>query len=81
MRSPEELAALATALRDEIAPSRPGQQAHIVYEPYGVVLAIAPWNGPMTLGLRAVANPIVRVISDVVNKLKISGRWLATHAL
>jgi acyl-CoA reductase-like NAD-dependent aldehyde dehydrogenase len=59
--SPDELGALATALRDEMAPSPPGQQAHVIREPYGVVYAVAPWNGPFTLGLRAVANPIVRL--------------------
>ena len=56
----EELASAATALRGEIAPSKPGQRAYILREPFGVVLAMAPWNAPLTLGFRSVANPIVR---------------------
>lgn len=56
----EELAGVATALRGEIAPSHAGQRAYLTRIPYGVVFGMAPWNAPMILGTRAVANPIVR---------------------
>ncbi|KZV92379.1 aldehyde dehydrogenase [Exidia glandulosa HHB12029] len=55
----EELAAASTALRGEIAPSHAGQRAYLTRVPYGVVFAMAPWNAPMTLGTRSVANPIM----------------------
>ncbi|KAG0134696.1 Aldehyde/histidinol dehydrogenase [Tuber indicum] len=35
-----------------------GRTALVKKEPYGVVLAIAPWNAPMILALRAVLYPI-----------------------
>jgi len=37
----------------------PGQTAHISREPYGVVLAIVPWNAPLILATRACATPII----------------------
>lgn len=36
----------------------PDAQAIVFKEPYGVILAIAPWNAPLILGLRAVAAAI-----------------------
>ncbi|KAI9154773.1 NAD-dependent aldehyde dehydrogenase [Paramyrothecium foliicola] len=36
-------------------PEAKSTHAMIVKEPYGVVLAIAPWNAPVVLGVRAVA--------------------------
>lgn len=37
----------------------PGQSAQVLREPYGVVLAITPWNAPLILATRAAANPII----------------------
>jgi len=54
-----ETAALATALRGEIAPSEDGQRAYIERVPFGVVLAIAPWNAPLVLGVRSFANALM----------------------
>jgi len=54
-----ETAALATALKGEIAPSEDGQRAYIERVPYGVVFGIAPWNAPLTLGVRCFANAIM----------------------
>ncbi|KAI0976860.1 Aldehyde/histidinol dehydrogenase [Xylaria arbuscula] len=39
-------------------PSDPKTDAMVWREPYGVVLAIAPWNAPYILGTRAVLYPI-----------------------
>ncbi|KAH7106031.1 aldehyde dehydrogenase [Auriculariales sp. MPI-PUGE-AT-0066] len=55
----EELAGVATTIRDEIAPHTPNQSAYITRVPFGVVFAMAPWNAPWVLGMRAVANPIM----------------------
>lgn len=38
--------------------SQPGRTAILVPEPFGVVLAIAPWNCPTILGLRSFLGPI-----------------------
>jgi acyl-CoA reductase-like NAD-dependent aldehyde dehydrogenase len=35
-----------------------GTSALIVKEPYGVVLAIAPWNAPYVLGMRSILYPL-----------------------
>ncbi|EEY21271.1 salicylaldehyde dehydrogenase [Verticillium alfalfae VaMs.102] len=40
-------------------PAGEGSSALIVKEPFGVVLAIAPWNAPYILGIRAIAGPLV----------------------
>jgi acyl-CoA reductase-like NAD-dependent aldehyde dehydrogenase len=40
------------------ATSRPGVSALVYKEPYGVILAIAPWNAPHILGIRSVAFPL-----------------------
>ncbi|KAF9512671.1 hypothetical protein BS47DRAFT_1041193 [Hydnum rufescens UP504] len=57
----EELAgALSEALRSNIPPpSDPDSICYIKPEPFGVVLAIPPWNGPLCLSCRAVATPII----------------------
>lgn len=36
----------------------PGQSAMVLREPYGPCLAIAPWNMPFILGLRAILYPL-----------------------
>jgi acyl-CoA reductase-like NAD-dependent aldehyde dehydrogenase len=35
-----------------------GKSAMVLREPYGVVLAIAPWNAPYGLGFRAILGPL-----------------------
>ena len=54
-----EAAALTTQVAGEIIPSdRPGMTAFALRQPVGVVLAIAPWNAPVILGVRALATPL-----------------------
>ncbi|WP_376768785.1 aldehyde dehydrogenase [Novosphingobium chloroacetimidivorans] len=54
-----EAAALTTQVCGETMPSdRPGCFAMSVRKPVGVVLGIAPWNGPLILGVRAIATPL-----------------------
>ncbi|MCP5085433.1 MAG: aldehyde dehydrogenase [Rhodobacteraceae bacterium] len=54
-----EAAALTTMIKGDIIPSnRPGSLAMGIRQPAGVVLAIAPWNAPIVLGVRAVATPL-----------------------
>ncbi len=54
-----EAAALTTQIKGEIIPSnRPGSTAMAVRQPAGVVLAMAPWNAPVILGVRAIATPL-----------------------
>ncbi|KAG9235588.1 putative salicylaldehyde dehydrogenase [Amylocarpus encephaloides] len=38
--------------------SREGVSALVYKEPYGVILAIAPWNAPHILGVRSIAFPL-----------------------
>ena len=38
--------------------SQEGVSALVYKEPYGVILAIAPWNAPFILGLRSIAYPL-----------------------
>lgn len=42
----------------QIAPSRGSHVANIVYEPFGVVAAITPWNSPLTLESAKVAAAV-----------------------
>jgi acyl-CoA reductase-like NAD-dependent aldehyde dehydrogenase len=54
-----EAAASTTQITGETIPSDvPGNIALSIRQPIGVVLAIAPWNAPMILGVRAVAMPL-----------------------
>ena len=54
-----EAAALTTQIKGEILPSnRPGSTAFAIRQPAGVVLAMAPWNAPVILGVRAIATPL-----------------------
>ncbi|MCK9259319.1 MAG: aldehyde dehydrogenase [Azoarcus sp.] len=54
-----EAAAMVTHVQGEIIPSnRAGSIAMIVRQPAGVVLAFAPWNAPVLLGIRAIAMPL-----------------------
>ncbi|MQA76187.1 MAG: aldehyde dehydrogenase family protein [Solirubrobacterales bacterium] len=54
-----EAAAQTYAVTSEVIPSDvPGLTAMGVRQPAGVVLGIAPWNAPVILGTRAVAQPL-----------------------
>ncbi|CAN9304979.1 unnamed protein product [Alternaria alternata] len=57
----EDIAATVTSgVLAGIAPivRAPDAQAIVFKEPYGVILAIAPWNAPLILGLRVVAAAV-----------------------
>ena len=74
-----EAAALTTQVAGEVIPSdRPGCIAMALREPVGVLLGIAPWNAPITLGVRAVATPLACGNTVV---LKASEQCPRTHAL
>lgn len=54
-----EAASLTTQIAGEVIPSDvPGSLAMGVRQPAGVVVAIAPWNAPVILGVRAIATPL-----------------------
>ncbi|HHX90741.1 MAG TPA: aldehyde dehydrogenase [Paracoccus sp.] len=54
-----EAASLVTQIKGEVVPSnRPGSLAMAMRQPVGVILAIAPWNAPVILGVRALATPL-----------------------
>ncbi len=54
-----EAAAMTTQIKGEIIPSnRPGSLAMAIRQPAGVVLAMAPWNAPVILGVRSIATPL-----------------------
>ncbi|WP_319533208.1 aldehyde dehydrogenase [uncultured Cohaesibacter sp.] len=54
-----EAAALTTQIKGEVIPSnRPGTTALALRQPAGVVLAMAPWNAPVILGVRSIATPL-----------------------
>lgn len=48
-------AGLCEVMPSEVAPSRGPHLSMVVYEPYGVVAAITPWNSPLTLEAQKVA--------------------------
>lgn len=74
-----EAAAITTQIRGEILPTdRPETLSMVVREPRGVVLAIAPWNAPLALGVRAIA---VALACGNTVVLKGSERSPATHRL
>ncbi|KAK6333508.1 hypothetical protein TWF718_011316 [Orbilia javanica] len=49
---------LQDTLRTEVIQGKDGMKGMVSKVPYGVVGAIAPWNAPLILGLRAVLAPI-----------------------
>ena len=74
----KELAAsVGHATRGEIIPYE-GGVAELHRRPYGVCLAMAPWNAPLILACRALATPIVAGNTVV---LKSSERTPETHAV
>jgi acyl-CoA reductase-like NAD-dependent aldehyde dehydrogenase len=55
-----EAAALATQIQGETIPTdKPGALSITLRQAAGVVLSIVPWNGPILLGARAIAYPLV----------------------
>jgi betaine-aldehyde dehydrogenase len=48
-------AAVCETLGSEVTPSRGAYLSMTVYEPYGVVAAITPWNSPLTMEAQKVA--------------------------
>lgn len=54
-----EAAALTTQITGETIPTdKPGCLSITIRQPVGVVLSIAPWNGPVILAVRAIAYPL-----------------------
>ncbi len=74
-----EAAAMTTQISGEVIPSdKPGCLAMTLREPVGVILGIAPWNGPIVLGVRAIAVPLACGNSVI---LKASETCPRTHEL
>jgi acyl-CoA reductase-like NAD-dependent aldehyde dehydrogenase len=74
-----DAAGLTTQVGGEVIPSdRPGTFLFTLRQPVGVVLAMAPWNAPIILGVRAVAAPLACGNAVV---LKSSETCPATHRL
>ncbi len=74
-----EAAALTTQISGEVIPSdKPGCLAMTLREPVGVILGIAPWNGPIVLGVRAIAMPLACGNSVI---LKASETCPRTHSI
>lgn len=79
VESIEEVAAVATAaLRGEVATTASHQKAYIERCPYGIVLGMAPWNAPLTLGQRACLQPIMAGNSAILKTSEVSPR---THMI
>jgi salicylaldehyde dehydrogenase len=54
-----EAASLTTQIQGETIPTdKPGTLSMTIRSPVGVVLSIAPWNGPVILATRAIAYPM-----------------------
>lgn len=74
-----EAAAITTQITGEVIPSdKPGCISLALKEPVGVILGIAPWNGPIVLGVRAIAVPLACGNAVI---LKASEACPQTHAL
>lgn len=74
-----EAAAMTTQVNGEVIPSNvPGNLAMAMRVPAGVVLAMAPWNAPVILAVRALALPLACGNTVV---LKASEQCPRTHAL
>ena len=74
-----EAAGLATQIQGETIPTdKPGTLSMTIRQPVGVILSIAPWNGPVVLAARALAYPLVCGNTVVFRASETSPR---THAL
>ncbi|KAI0390296.1 aldehyde dehydrogenase [Xylariaceae sp. FL0594] len=60
-------------------PANPGTSAMVWREPYGVVLAIAPWNAPYILGTRSVLYPLAAGCTVVLKGSEFTPRVM--HAI
>ncbi|KAK6364950.1 hypothetical protein LTS17_011646 [Exophiala oligosperma] len=70
-----DVAGRLTGLQGTIAQlAEPGRRAHVHKEPYGVILAIAPWNGTYILGFRSVAFAIAAGNTTVLKGSELSPR-------
>ncbi|OHE93515.1 aldehyde dehydrogenase [Colletotrichum orchidophilum] len=58
------------------ATNDPNFSAMVLKEPYGVVLAIAPWNAPYMLGARSIAFPIAAGNTAILKASELSPRTL-----
>ncbi|KAI1137106.1 aldehyde dehydrogenase [Hypoxylon sp. FL0543] len=54
----KDVAGRVGAIEGTVPPCQPGLTSIVVKEPYGVVLAIAPWNASYILGTRSVLFPL-----------------------
>lgn len=61
----------------------PGTSALILQEPYGVILAIAPWNAPYILGIRSIAYALAAGNTAVLKAPEFSPRctWAIASVL
>ena len=74
-----EAASLTTAVAGELIPSdKPGLLAMALRQPVGVILALAPWNAPVILGVRALAMPLACGNTAVLKASEVCPR---THLL
>jgi len=74
-----EAAMLTTQIQGETIPTdKPSTLSMTLRQPVGVVLSIAPWNGPVILAARAIAYPIACGNAVVFRASEMSPR---THAL
>ncbi|WP_295682669.1 aldehyde dehydrogenase family protein, partial [uncultured Nevskia sp.] len=74
-----EAASLATQIQGETIPTdKPGTLSMTIRQSVGVILSIAPWNGPVVLAARALAYPLVCGNTVVFRASETSPR---THAL
>jgi acyl-CoA reductase-like NAD-dependent aldehyde dehydrogenase len=61
------------------ATSQEGVSALVFKEPYGVILAIAPWNAPFILGVRSIAYPLAAGNTAILKAPEFSP--LCSHAI
>ena len=74
-----EAALLTTQIQGETIPTdKPGTLSMTLRQPVGVILSIAPWNGPVILATRAIAYPIACGNTVVFRASELSPK---THAL
>merc|ERR1711939_249116 len=77
----EEAAACASsALQGESVPSENGQKVYVEREPYGVVLAMAPWNAPGVLTQRAFVQPLLAGNTVILKTSEMSPKTQMVYA-
>jgi betaine-aldehyde dehydrogenase len=65
-------AAACETLESEVTPARGSYLSMSVYEPYGVVAAITPWNSPMTMEAQKVAPALAAGNAVIVKPSEIT---------